>query len=246
MENVINIVKQHPVPIGIGVVVILLLVMSRGSAASSGSNAGAYLQSQEIAANSNNQMAALNSQNSIALGAQSVDRYNIAEKAATDRTGIVASLFSTLAGVNAQVTMANSNNTVKTVQTTIAHQENMQTIANNLTAQQGVIAANVKINGDKLSAAQNMLESDNNFKLAYLGPATESQIKLLDASSKNLPYLLQHAEVMAQISGNNALSLANANNQARNTEAAANARATNASTSQSWLGSVGSIISSLF
>lgn len=223
MENVITIVKQHPVPIGIGVVVVLLLLMSRGSsAASSGSNVSAYLQAQKIAADSNGQIAALNSQSSVALGAQSVEKMSIQEQAANQRAGLASSLFATLAGVNAQVSMNSNNNAAQTVVASFANQQNMAKISNDFAVQQSTIGANIKINGDKLAAAKDMLESDNNFKLAAIGATSQGDIATIGALSAadlasqdkqnaftltTMPSLLQHAETMAKITGQNAVNL---------------------------------------
>jgi len=225
MEKIIEVVKAHPVPIVIGVVVLLVLMNRGNAAASSGSNAGAYLQAQSMATNANVQMAAMNSQASVALGAQSVDRYNVAEKAATDRMGIAASLFSTITGVNAQLAASNTDATVKTMTASMQHQENMQTIANKLTTDQATIAANVQQTGMKLSAAKDMMESDNNFRLAQIGAQTNGALSLLDKQQgfemQTLPMALAHQEEMARITGQNAINLAMVNTQPANTQAQA-------------------------
>lgn len=249
MEKIIEAVKAHPVPIVAGVV-ILLLLMNRGSAASNGSSAGAYLQAQSIAAGTNVQIASLNTQAGVAFGAQSVEKYSIAEKAATDRAGIVASLFSTVTGVNAQLAAASGENTVKTVVASMTHKENMQSIADKFATDQNTIAANIQINGDKLSAAQKALETDNNFKLKQIGEQTNGVLAMMgkqqDFQLQTLPMALQHEETMAKITGQNALNIVNVTSHAQNTVADANARATNAKTTQGWIGSIANIIGSLF
>lgn len=262
MENIIEVAKKHPVPIGIGVVVLLVLVMSsRSSAASSGSNAGAYLQAQKIAADSNGQIAALNSQTAVALGAQSVEKMSIEEQAASIRANGAMSLFSSLAGVNAQVAMNGSNNAAKTVVASFANKETMTKLENDFAIQQQTIGANIKMNGDKLQAAKQMLESDNNFKLAAIGATTQGDIAKIGALSAadlasqdkqnaftltTMPSIFAHAETMAKITGQNAAQIANINMHAANTTADANARATNAKTSQSWVSSIASVIGSFF
>lgn len=223
MENIIEVAKKHPVPIGIGVVVLLVLVMSsRGSAASSGSNAGAYLQAQQIAANSNGQIAALNSQVSLGLGAQSVEKMSIQEQAATIRANGAMSLFASLAGVNAQVAMNDSNNAAKTVVASFANKQAMTQLDNDYMIQQQTIGANIKMNGDKLAAAKSMLESDNNFKLSAIGATTQGDIAKIGAISAaelasqdkqnaftltTMPSIFAHAESMAKITGQNAVNL---------------------------------------
>jgi hypothetical protein len=223
MENIIEVAKKHPVPIGIGVVVLLVLVMSsRSSAASSGSNAGAYLQAQQIAASSNGQIAALNSQTAVALGAQSVEKMSIQEQAASIRANGAMSLFASLAGVNAQVAMNDSNNAAKTVVASFANKQAMTQLDNDYMIQQQAIGANIKMNGDKLAAAKSMLESDNNFKLAAIGATTQGDIAKIGAISEadlksqnqqnaftltTMPSIFAHAESMAKITGQNAANI---------------------------------------
>lgn len=223
MENIIEVAKKHPVPIGIGVVVLLVLVMSsRGSAASSGSNAGAYLQAQKIAADSNGQIAALNSQLSLGLGAQSVEKMSIQEQAASIRANGAMSLFASLAGVNAQVAMNDSNNAAKTVVASFANKQAMTQLENDYSIQQQTIGANIKMNGDKLASAKAMLESDNNFKLAAIGATTQGDIAKINAISEadlksqnqqnaftltTMPSIFAHAESMAKITGQNAANI---------------------------------------
>lgn len=211
--NVMAIIKEHPVPVGIGVVVILLLIISsRNSSSSSGSGAASYLQAQQIATSSNTQMAAINSQASIALGAQSVDRYKIAESAAIERTNIVGNIFATMTGTNAQVTMNNSNNLFKSLQSGYAHAENMDQLDKNFIVQQQAISGNIKMFGDKLSADQTALVTNVNATLNALGQ-TQAY------TERNMPTLLQHSENMAKIAGSNQLAIVTRQTEAANTSA---------------------------
>lgn len=202
--SIIAIVKEHPVPIGLGVVVILLLMMSRGGSSttsnsgSSSANVGAFLQSQSIAAQSNAQISALNSQSQIALGLQSVDRFKTAEDAATARMGIVASIFNTQATTGAQLSLNNQNNLVKSQQSMFANKENLALIDSNMQVSKDTIAANIRMNGDKLNASQKAIESDNNFKLAYLGKQTEGSLaglQIAGGQAKDLAVLNQTTQL---------------------------------------------------
>jgi hypothetical protein len=221
--NIMAVVKEHPVPIGIGVVVILLIVFARGSNGATSSNAGAFLQAQSIAAQSNNQLAEITTRGNIALGQQSVERSRIAMDAATARTGAVSSLFATMVGTNAQVRMNTDNNSVKTQQ--LMANSNMNALETNaqLSVARDTIAAGIRTSSDKLNAMIRMNENDNNTKLNALGMETSGNLALLqkrgefdlmaldkqiDLSIKTLPAMLQHAETMLNIQGTNAQGLA--------------------------------------
>lgn len=221
--DIMGVVKEHPVPIGIGVVVILLIVFARGSNGATTSNAGAFLQAQSIAANSNNQLAEITTRGNIALGQQSVDRTRIAMDSATARTGMVASLFATMVGTGAQVQMSRDTNAVKSQQQMLASNANMLETGANLKLGQESIAAGIKVNADKLGAMIRMNETDNNTKLTAMGMQTNGDLQKMqlqgqfglqamdkeyDYNIKTLPQMLQHAETMLNIQGTNSQALA--------------------------------------
>lgn len=177
--DIMSVVKEHPIPIGIGVVVILLIVFSRGSNGATSSNAGAFLQAQSIAAQSNNQLAEITMRGNIALGQQSVERNHIAMDAATARTGAVAGLFATMVGTNAQVRMNADNNGVKTQQLMLNSNANMLETNAQLAIAKETIAGGIKANADKLAAQIRMGENDNGFKLSAIGAQTSGNLALM-------------------------------------------------------------------
>lgn len=256
--NVIEVVKAHPVPIGLGVLVILLLVMSKGSTSSrAASNAGAYLQSQQMASSANVALAGLNSQTQLGLGAQSVENNRIAADAANTRMGIVGNLFAMTTQANAEVTANRENNLLATYQTSMASKQNILVAENAYDIQKRTIAANVEMNGDKLAAQIRANENDNNTKLSAIGLATSGELALLEKTGsiqssladKNyayqlttLPMVLQHAETMQKIGGTNAATLANINTEVARINANTNASNAKTARQQSWLGVVGDFL----
>lgn len=174
--DVIAIAKEHPVPVGIGVLVIVLLLMRSGSSqpsSASVSNAAAY-QAQS-------QLTSINAGTSVALGAQSVDRAKIAEDAATTRAGVMAGLFSTLAGLSAQTTLKGQDNTLKIVQSSFSSADNQKQLDNQLALGTATVNANVRMNSDKLAAEHSNLIDDNNFKLSQIGLQTQGSIAMIGA-----------------------------------------------------------------
>jgi hypothetical protein len=254
--DIVNVVKEHPVPVGLGVFIVLILIFSRSSNTASVANSGAA-----AAMNGTVQLAGLSANTSVALGAQSVQNNKIQQDAANARFGIASGLLSTIASFGAQTEAQSTDNAFKIVQSAMSNDVQKTALADDLTKSTNTINANVKMNADNLSAGlKALVESDNN-KINLVGAQTQGSVAVIQAGGNvasdlkaqdyafygaNLSTLLQHSETLTSIQGKNQIGAIQAQQQAANTTADAAARAQNAATSQSWLSSIGSFVSGLF
>lgn len=261
--DVIAVVKEHPIPVVIGVVIVILIISRSGGTVSNGSvNSGSLaLQSQQLAVQSNTQIAGINSQTAVSLGAQATERYKAGESAATTRAGIAASLVNTSIGALSQQALDDSANNLKIVQATFARAINNDNLAADSLNKQNAINANVQMNVNDIQGQIIRQNSDNNFKLSQIGAATGGSLTLLNAQGQiqkdllgmnlsftgaNLPTILQHQENIAAINGNNAVKLATVNTQASVINANAAADASQTKSDQSWVSTIGNIVGSFF
>lgn len=259
--DIIAVIKAHPIPIGIGVVILLLLIRSGGATKTTNSGSSVALQSQQLAVQSNSQIAGINSATSIALGAQSVERYRIGESDALARTQTAASVISTMMGATLQRDLTDSAAMNKVVLAGVARSTNSDNIAASLQSQNAEINSKIRINSDTLAAQISRNNSDNNFKLAQIGQQTQGSLAIISGvgtqaqimadknnayAASTLPSLMAHAEAMATITGQNAFQIVQQQTKAANTTADANANAVNTKSDQSWISSIASVIGSFF
>lgn len=261
--DVLAIVKEHPIPVVIGVMIVILIVSRSGSSvpASTGSNAALAVRSQELAVQSNSQIAGINSQTAIGLGAQATERYKAGESAAVARTNIAASLVNTSIGALSQQVLGDQANNLKVIQATFARAINNDNLSADAAYKDKVINAGIRMHVDDLNAQTNLQNNDNNFKLAQIGASGDIQKTLLgmnlEFAGKNLPTVLQHSENMARISGANTISLAQATGLTATELARINTRPaviqadsaaanSQAQSDQGWLKTGAAIIASIF
>jgi hypothetical protein len=271
MESIIVIVKQHPIPIALGVIVLLVLISSR-SAPTVTAAQGSTLAERQIAANSNSQIAGINAQTAIALGAQSSDQNKTAMAQATARTAIMANLFAAVTGTSAAAAMNDSTNQLKTIQAQFARADNNQLFSNNMKLGEDTISAGVAMKSKDLDTQIAMNRDNINGKLAAIGAATSGNIgaimaqgkNLLDLQGadlafkdKNLSSLLQNSENIAKISGANAqamatiqanaaTTIAGINTSAARTAADAQSSSSKSSSNMAWVGTVAEIAAMFF
>lgn len=261
--DVIAVVKEHPIPVVIGVAIVILIISRSGGTVSNGAvNSGALaLQSQQLAVQSNTQIAGINSQTAVALGAQATERYKVGADAATTRAGIAASLVNTSIGALSQQALDDSANNLKVIQATFARATNNDNLTADSLNKQRAINAGVAMNAADLQAQTDRQNNDNNFKLAQIGAATNGSLTLLNAQGQiqkdllgmnlsftgaNLPTILQHQENIVAINGSNAVKLATVNTQAAVIGASAAADASQTKSDQSWVAQAASIVGSFF
>lgn len=206
--NVIEVVKEHPIPVVVGVVIILLL-MSRGGGASSPGNTAA------LAVQNNTQIAGINAQTAVSLGAQATERYKAGESAAIARMGVASDIFATATNASAAQATNNSANNLKVVQQTFARAMNLDNLQADSENKQRAINAGLLSQQRNLDAQLAAQKNDINFKLNEFTQTIDANGSALDKqlsfTKDNLPTLLQHAENMLKIGGSNAQALATIN-----------------------------------
>jgi len=215
--DIMQVIKDHPVPIIGGVILLLILSRAGGSSSSSGGsgNAAAAYAAQS-------QITGINAQTSIALGAQSVEKAKIAADAATIRSSAAESFMASIAGMANSSMINESNNQVKNITNLYSNQQNLEKIKNDYDIGVKTINANISMNKDKLAAQQKAYETDANFKLASIGATTNGNLAMIGASkdaqlalnaqqnaftASTLPTLMQQQQTMAKISGDYNLSM---------------------------------------
>lgn len=224
------VIKQHPYIAG-GAVLLAIFAMSRGgssTANSSAGNIGATLQSQQIAGQTNVQLAGINASESIARANNAKEMYiagattagavainNNASMttalqnllASNDTEAAIAAKSKTdLATVNAGQTISLANIAAQ-LQAVISGNNTSQTIA--LDSAQKSYNLGLDTNATKLKAIEDSLKSSDYQLGVNVGAARDMFSSNLSFTSANLPALLKHSENMATISGNTATTIAN-------------------------------------
>lgn len=252
--QIIEVVKNHPVPFAIGAIVLILLV-TRGTSTQAAQSNGSALAAASM--QNNTQLAQINAGTSVSLGAQSSDRYKAAQDAATARTGIMASMFDSLVGSNASVSVSMAGINAGTVQKAIDAANARSAMELNAQTQQAQISAGISTAANSLAAQVQMHLDDNNNKLSQIGLNTQGNLELmskagdistnqlgmnLSAQATSLPMILQSQQEMARITGQNAIQIAQVNTKAADTTA----QATKNKSDWGIVGNIASTIGSFF
>lgn len=180
MDNVLEMVKSHPIPILLAVVVVIVLIRSGGAGASS--DAGAAASIAGVNAQSNVQISNINAGLQAARDSHQADIYIASIGASRD---LAIADKSTMAGILTSV----FNKSVMTTQ---------------INAQQKVAEDNLNASHD---VAVRALQSTMDMHSADINATLTQQGRVLSFEQANLPTLLQHSANLATISANTAVSL---------------------------------------
>ena len=229
MEQVIEIVKKHPIAIGGGVVLLLVLMM-RGGVTGDGNSSliAAQLKSQEVAAQTD-------------LGLASIQESN-----SKTRAQFASDIWQATIGANAATSIANNETNLKAMLGFLSYDASLKQIQSSQEVADSQIAASQKLGAQKLNADITMNRDNSQTYLTALAENLGFQAHVIASDSSNLPMILAYQSNKDALSAQTQQAIASIQTQAANTAADTAAKTASHNSDMDWVKTAASIASFFF